>query len=89
MKRRGFLGFLGKASAAVVMAPIAAKVIAAIPEPVAALPVPVRNSSLKWYQSYDSFSPPTAADVLDVAEYNWKDLGGYVSIGTVRGDYSL
>lgn len=38
------------------------------------------NGSLKWYSGYDSFSPPTTSEVLDAAEYQWKQLGGFISI---------
>lgn len=78
MNRRGFLRNFGAAAAAVVAAPVITALVAAIPEskPIAK---PL-NSSLKWYEGYDSFSPPTSSEVLDAAEYQWKQLSGFVSV---------
>lgn len=83
MNRRGFLGNIGLGAAAIVVAPIAARLIDwdAIPAP-PPLPVPKAsvNHSFVWYTGYDSFDPPTSAEVLDAAGYQWKRLGGFVSI---------
>ena len=38
------------------------------------------NSSAQWYSDYDAFTPPTNLQVLDGAEYNWKQLGGFISV---------
>lgn len=39
------------------------------------------NSSVAFYSGYDSFTPPTTAqNVIDGAEYSWKQLGGFVAI---------
>lgn len=38
------------------------------------------NESLKWYQGYDSFTPPTSSEVLDAAEFQWKQMAGFISI---------
>jgi len=42
------------------------------------------NGSMKWYQGYDAFSPPTSSEVLDAAEFNWKQLGGFISISGIE-----
>jgi hypothetical protein len=42
------------------------------------------NGSLKWYSGYDSFSPPTTSEVLDAAEFQWKQLGGFISISGIE-----
>jgi hypothetical protein len=38
------------------------------------------NSSVSFYSGYETFTPPTGLEVIDGAEYNWKQLGGFVSI---------
>lgn len=38
------------------------------------------NSSVQFYDGYDTFTPPTDQNVIDLATYNWKQLGGFVSI---------
>ena len=38
------------------------------------------NSSVQWYDGYDTFTPPTTQEVFDGAEYQWKQLGGFISI---------
>lgn len=38
------------------------------------------NSSVQWYSGYDTFTPPTTQQVFDGAEYQWKQLGGFISI---------
>lgn len=38
------------------------------------------NSSVQWYNGYDTFTPPTDQQVFDGAEYQWKQLGGFISI---------
>lgn len=38
------------------------------------------NSSVQFYEGYETFTPPTVQDTVDGAEYNWKQLGGFVSI---------
>jgi hypothetical protein len=34
----------------------------------------------RWYSGFDSFTPPTSSEVLDAAEFNWKQLGNFISI---------
>lgn len=39
------------------------------------------NSSVQFYEGFDSFTPPTTGqNIVDGAEYSWKQLGGFVSI---------
>ncbi len=39
------------------------------------------NGSVAPYTDYDSFTPPTTGqEVIDAAEYNWKQTGGFVAI---------
>ncbi len=38
------------------------------------------NSSAQWYADYDAFTPPITSEVADGAEYNWKQLGGFISV---------
>ena len=39
------------------------------------------NSSVQFYDGYDTFTPPTTGQqVIDMATYNWKQLGGFVAI---------
>ncbi len=38
------------------------------------------NSSAQFYTNYDTFTPDTNSNVIDGAEYNWKQLGGFVAI---------
>lgn len=42
------------------------------------------NTSAKWYSGYDTFSPPTSSEVFDAAEYQWKQLGGFISISGIE-----
>lgn len=42
------------------------------------------NQSMKWYQGYDSFTPPTSSEVLDAAEFQWKQLAGFISISGIE-----
>lgn len=42
------------------------------------------NNSTKWYQGYDSFTPPTTSEVLDAAEYLWKQFAGFISISGIE-----
>lgn len=38
------------------------------------------NPSVQWYQDYDTFTPPTSTQaVFDGAEYQWKQLGGFIA----------
>ena len=38
------------------------------------------NSSVQWYQDYDTFTPPTTSQaVFDGAEYLWKQCGGFIA----------
>lgn len=39
------------------------------------------NSSVQFYDGYDSFTPPTVTqETIDGSEWNWKQLGGFVAI---------
>jgi hypothetical protein len=38
------------------------------------------NTSIKWYTGYDTFSPPVTSEVLDAAEFDWKQLGAFIAI---------
>lgn len=39
------------------------------------------NNSIQWFENYDTFTPPTTGqEVLDFAEFAWKQLGGFISI---------
>lgn len=38
------------------------------------------NSSVAFYEGYETFTPPTTQENIDGAEYSWKQLGGFVSI---------
>lgn len=39
------------------------------------------NASGQFYSDYDSFTPPTTQqDTVDASEWNWKQLGGFLSI---------
>lgn len=42
------------------------------------------NSSVSWYTGYDNFTPPTVSDVADAAEFNIKQLGGFISISRLE-----
>lgn len=51
------------------------------------------NSSVQWYEDYDTFTPPTTGqEVMDAAEFAWKQLGGFISVSgreekINRGEY--
>lgn len=38
------------------------------------------NSSAQFYSGYDTFTPPTVQEVIDLATFNWKQLGGFIAI---------
>ncbi len=38
------------------------------------------NNSTKWYDNYEVFTPPTDQEVVDVAVYDWRQQGGFISI---------
>lgn len=39
------------------------------------------NSSVQFYDGYDTFSPPTTSqEVIDLATYNWKQIGGFIAV---------
>lgn len=38
------------------------------------------NSSAKWYDNYEVFTPPTDQEVIDVAVYDWRQQGGFIAI---------
>lgn len=38
------------------------------------------NPSVKWFDNYEVFTPPTDQNVLDAAVYQWKQQGGFISI---------
>lgn len=51
------------------------------------------NSSVQWYENYDTFTPPTTGqEVMDEAAFPWKQLGGFISVSgreekINRGEY--
>lgn len=38
------------------------------------------NSSVKFYDGYETFTPDTASEVLDGSEWAWKQMGGFITI---------
>lgn len=41
------------------------------------------NSSVKFFDGYEAFTPPTDdQNVIDFAEYEWKQLGGFVAVSS-------
>jgi hypothetical protein len=39
------------------------------------------NNSVQWYDGYDTFTPPTTdQEVVDLATYNWKQIGGFIAV---------
>lgn len=38
------------------------------------------NSSAQWYEGYDTFTPPTTQEIFDGSEWQWRQLGGFISI---------
>lgn len=38
------------------------------------------NSSVQFYEGFETFTPPTTQNVIDGAEFSWKQLGGFVAI---------
>jgi hypothetical protein len=38
------------------------------------------NPSVKWFDNYEIFTPPTDQQILDAAVYQWKQQGGFISI---------
>lgn len=39
------------------------------------------NNSVQWFENYDTFTPPTTGqEVVDFAEFPWKQLGGFISL---------
>lgn len=40
------------------------------------------NSSVQWFEGYDTFTPPTSWEVVDSAEYQWRQLGALVTVST-------
>lgn len=38
------------------------------------------NSSVKWYDGYEVFTPPTQQEILDAATYQWKQQAGFISV---------
>jgi hypothetical protein len=51
------------------------------------------NNSVQWYENYDTFTPPTTGqEVMDEAQFAWKQLGGFISVSgreekVNRGEY--
>lgn len=37
------------------------------------------NSTVKWYDGYETFTLGEPGEVVDAAEYDWKQLGGFVA----------
>lgn len=43
------------------------------------------NSSVQFYTGYDTFTPPTTGqNVLDGAEFDWKQLGGFIGFSRLE-----
>lgn len=38
------------------------------------------NTSIKFYDGYDTFTPDTSSEVVDASEWNWKQLGGFITM---------
>lgn len=38
------------------------------------------NASVQFYDGYDTFTPPTVQEVVDLATFNWKQLGGFIAV---------
>lgn len=38
------------------------------------------NNSVKWYDNYEVFTPPTTQEVVDAAVYDWRQQGGFIAI---------
>lgn len=38
------------------------------------------NSSVQFYDGYDAFTPPIDQNVIDLATFNWKQLGGFIAV---------
>ena len=38
------------------------------------------NASVKWYDNFEIFSPPTDQQVVDAATFDWRQQGGFIAI---------
>ena len=38
------------------------------------------NTSAQWFEGYDTFVPQTSYEIIDAAEYQWRQLGALVTI---------
>lgn len=38
------------------------------------------NSSIKFFEGYETFTPDTAGEVVDASEWAWKQLGGFITM---------
>lgn len=38
------------------------------------------NTSAQWYDGYDTFTPQTSWEIIDAAEYQWRQLGALVTV---------
>ena len=38
------------------------------------------NTSIKFYDGYETFTPDTASEVVDASEWAWKQLGGFITM---------
>lgn len=43
------------------------------------------NSTAKWYDGYETFTVGAPDDTIDGAEFDWKQLGGFVAISGAEG----
>jgi hypothetical protein len=43
---------------------------------------PTGNSSAQWFEGFDTFTPPTSYEILDGAEYQWRQLGALVTVSS-------
>lgn len=40
------------------------------------------NTSVAWFEGYETFTPQTAWDILDAATYDWRQMAGLITIST-------
>lgn len=40
------------------------------------------NTSVQWFEGYDTFTPQTSYEILDAATYDWRQLAGLITISS-------
>lgn len=40
------------------------------------------NSSVNWFEGYETFTPQTSWDVIDAATFDWRQMAGLITIST-------